>query len=112
MEPSRRGRELDQPPGARYNRGTIETTLALAPERWVTVTVPDPALLEQVAMLRLENAVLRAQNAALQARICELEARVVARADGVEPTNNSAERALRPAVLWRKGSFGSESAAG
>jgi len=32
--------------------------------------------------------------------------------DGVEPTNNVAERALRPAVLWRKGSFGSESAVG
>src|SRR5215217_3750200 len=30
----------------------------------------------------------------------------------VEPTNNGAERALRPAVLWRKGSFGSESEAG
>ena len=25
---------------------------------------------------------------------------------GVEPTNNVAERAIRPAVLWRKGSFG------
>jgi transposase len=32
--------------------------------------------------------------------------------EGVEPTNNGAERALRPAVLWRKGSFGSDSAAG
>ncbi len=31
---------------------------------------------------------------------------------GVEPTNNVAERALRPAVLWRKGSFGSDSDAG
>ena len=31
---------------------------------------------------------------------------------GVEPTNNAAERALRPAVLWRKGSFGTHSAAG
>ncbi len=31
---------------------------------------------------------------------------------GVEPTNNAAERALRPAVLWRKGSFGSDSDAG
>jgi transposase len=31
---------------------------------------------------------------------------------GVEPTNNVAERALRPAVLWRKGSFGSDSEAG
>jgi transposase len=31
---------------------------------------------------------------------------------GVEPTNNAAERALRPAVLWRKGCFGTHSAAG
>ena len=30
----------------------------------------------------------------------------------VEPTNNAAERALRPAVLWRKGAFGSDSADG
>jgi transposase len=32
--------------------------------------------------------------------------------DGVEPTNNAAEQALRPAVLWRKGSFGTHSVAG
>jgi transposase len=31
---------------------------------------------------------------------------------GIEPTNNAAERALRPAVLWRKNSFGSQSQAG
>jgi transposase len=36
----------------------------------------------------------------------------LARVEGVEPTNNVAGRALRPAVLWRKGSFGSDSAAG
>jgi transposase len=30
----------------------------------------------------------------------------------VEPTNNVAERVLWPAVLWRKGSFGSDSNAG
>lgn len=30
----------------------------------------------------------------------------------VEPTNNAAERALRPAVLWRKGCFGSQSEGG
>ncbi len=35
-----------------------------------------------------------------------------ARVDGVEPTNNVSERTLRPTVLWRKGSFGSDSAAG
>src|SRR5215468_2809069 len=32
--------------------------------------------------------------------------------DGVEPTNNTAERAIRPGVLWRKGSGGTQSAAG
>src|SRR6266853_1477411 len=32
--------------------------------------------------------------------------------DGVEPTNNAAERALRPGVLWRKGSFGTPSEEG
>ena len=32
--------------------------------------------------------------------------------DGVEPTNNSAERALRTGVQWRKISFGNRSAAG
>lgn len=31
---------------------------------------------------------------------------------GVEPTNNVAERALRPAVLWRKGCFGAQSDGG
>ena len=35
-----------------------------------------------------------------------------ARGEGAEPTNNGAERALRPAELWRKGRFGSDSAAG
>ena len=32
--------------------------------------------------------------------------------DGVEPTNNAAEQALRHGVLWRKSSFGTQSAAG
>ena len=34
------------------------------------------------------------------------------RVPGVEPTNNACERALRPAVLWRKGCFGTRSVAG
>jgi transposase len=34
------------------------------------------------------------------------------RHEGVEPTNNAAERALRPGVLWRKGSFGTQSPEG
>jgi transposase len=32
--------------------------------------------------------------------------------EGVEPTNNFGERALRPSVLWRKSSFGTHSDAG
>jgi transposase len=35
-----------------------------------------------------------------------------ARVDGVEPTNNRAERAVRPAVLWRKTSLFSQSERG
>lgn len=31
---------------------------------------------------------------------------------GIEPTNNTAERALRPAVIYRKLSFGTQSASG
>jgi transposase len=34
------------------------------------------------------------------------------RHEGVEPTNNAAERALRQGVLWRKSSFGTHSPAG
>lgn len=34
------------------------------------------------------------------------------RVEGVEPTNNAAERVLRPAVIWRKQCFGTQSAAG
>ena len=32
--------------------------------------------------------------------------------EGVEPTNNDSERALRPAVIWRRISFGSQTEAG
>ncbi len=34
------------------------------------------------------------------------------REEGVEPTNNAAERAIRPAVIWRRTSFCSDSLAG
>lgn len=34
------------------------------------------------------------------------------RVEGVEPTNNAAERALRRGVLWRKKSFGTQSKEG
>ncbi len=32
--------------------------------------------------------------------------------EGVEPTNNAAERAIRPAVIWRRTSFGSQTRMG
>ncbi len=31
--------------------------------------------------------------------------------EGIKPTNNFAERQVRPGVLWRKGSFGTQSQA-
>ena len=63
----------------------METTSALAPELWATVSARDRApLLEQWATLRLENAALRAQNAVLQQRIRELEARL-----GQDSSNSS-----------------------
>jgi transposase len=34
------------------------------------------------------------------------------RVEGIEPTNNVAERSLRHAVLWRKVSYGTQSARG
>ena len=34
------------------------------------------------------------------------------RVTGIEPTNNAAERALRPAVIWRQTSLGTQSVLG
>jgi transposase len=45
-------------------------------------------------------------------RVVEAALWTFVRVRGVEPTNNSAERALRRAVLWRRKSFGTQSAAG
>ena len=55
-----------------------------------------------------------AKTAALSRNLLKLEPALwtFARVEGVEPTNNAAERALRKAVLWRKRSFGCKSEAG
>jgi transposase len=55
-----------------------------------------------------------AETAGTCAKILEVEETLwtFARVEGVEPTNNAAERALRPAVLRRKRSFGNHSEAG
>jgi transposase len=55
-----------------------------------------------------------AKTAALCGQLLELEPALwtFVRHEGVEPTNNHAERVLRKAVLWRKKSFGCVSEAG
>jgi transposase len=64
----------------------------------------------------LEEASLRAETktAGMSAEILKLRAALWTFVDheGVEPTNNAAERAIRPAVLWRKGCFGTDTQAG
>ncbi len=55
----------------------IETPLPLAPVLWATLPAAESTpLLEQLAMLRLENVALRAENAVLQARGRDLQARL------------------------------------
>jgi len=72
-------------------------------------------LMERIEALLEEGATCSHKKTAGRCRkILELRAALwtfVCR-EGVEPTNNAAERALRPAVLWRKGSFGSGSERG
>jgi len=55
-----------------------------------------------------------AKTAAVCRKLLKLEPALWAfvRVEGVEPTNNAAERALRHAVLWRKSSYGTASAKG
>lgn len=53
---------------------------------------------------------VRVLGAALEKHFAKLF--TFAEREGVEPTNNRAERALRPAVQWRKLSFGTQSATG
>ena len=55
-----------------------------------------------------------AKTAAVCGNLLDLEPALwtFARVEGVEPTNNAAERAVRPAVLWRRRSFGCHSVAG
>jgi transposase len=55
-----------------------------------------------------------ARTAGMCAEILEVEAALwtLAHHEGLEPTNNAAERALRPAVVWRKKSYGCHSPEG
>jgi transposase len=65
-------------------------------------------------LLQRGTACACAETAGTCAKILEVEEALwtFARVEGLEPTNNAAERALRPAVLRRKRSFGNHREAG
>ena len=73
-----------------------------------------PIRREILDLLRHGSSCSSSKVAGMCREICELEGALFTfvRLTGVDPTNNAAERAVRPAVLWRKGSFGTDSASG
>ncbi len=82
-----------------------------------------PALSKVMLMVLTQNRVklgcgLRSRHwqklFALAAKILKVEPALwlFVTVEGVEPTNNAAERAIRPAVIWRRTSFGSQTQAG
>jgi transposase len=93
----------------------VWSTFQLVPETEATRA----ALVEQVEPIRAAfKAQLKAGLDHSEAKVVtfsrevsKLEARlwVFVNVPGIEPTNNAAERALRPAVIWRKTSFGTQS---
>jgi transposase len=82
--------------------------------RWLRRQIEDELRPEVRAALEAGAACGCAKTAGVCAEILKLEPALwtFARHDGVEPTNNAAERALRHAVLWRRMSHGTASAAG
>src|SRR5262245_1321644 len=82
--------------------------------RWLLGHVEDWLRAEVRSLLEQGAACGCAKTAGTCAEILKLEEALwtFARREGVEPTNNAAERALRPAVIKRKRSFGCHSEAG
>lgn len=82
--------------------------------RWLARQVRDFIRPEARALLQQGAACRCAKTAGMCAKILEVEEALwtFSRVADVEPTNNAAERALRTAVIKRKKSFGSHSAAG
>ncbi|MBX3439983.1 MAG: IS66 family transposase [Planctomycetaceae bacterium] len=82
-----------------------------------TLTRAEFQCLMQPIRRAIENLLLRGYGTAVDGMCRELyEHRawlwMFLEVDGVAPTNNAAERSLRHAVIWRKLSFGTQSAAG
>lgn len=85
-------------------------------------TLPRPAFAAAMQPLQTQVEALLVEGAALEhaktRRACQNIGKLApalwtfVREEGVEPTNNAAERALRRAVVWRRRSFGTQSAAG
>jgi transposase len=73
-----------------------------------------PVRAEVGDLLRVAAACAEPRTAGMCEEILKLEPALWTFVDveGIDPTNNAAERAIRPAVLWRKGSFGNDSPAG
>ena len=90
----------------RYQCGSISWREMQALMRYVEIGVGD----------LLQNGLASADQKVLGfcKKLTPLEAALFlfSRVPGVEPTNNRAERALRPIVLWRKGCFGTKSEQG
>lgn len=110
------------PTKQRLGRDLMRPTLELF-ALWKKVrdgTLPRAQFLIDVRPIRTEidALLLRGYFNALTASVCrELWERrghlwTFLEVEGVEPTNNAAERALRHAVIWRKLSFGTQSAGG
>lgn len=73
-----------------------------------------PVQAKVAALLRLGTTCAHPKTAATCRDILKREAALwtFVHVEGVEPTNNLAERLIRPGVLWRKRSFGTQSQAG
>jgi transposase len=82
--------------------------------RWLRRHIDGWLRAEVRALLEQGTGCACAKTAGVCAEILKLEPALgtFASQEGMEPTNNAVERALRPAVLKRKRSFGCHSAAG
>ena len=99
--PARRQRaEVKSVPGSATRRG-IQQRL-----------VPIRVRLQRLLRRHVNNPATPARKIAKDLREYGSALWTFARVEGIEPTNNIAERALRKAVLWRKNSFGSASRRG
>jgi transposase len=86
----------------------------LTREQLAQASGPVRKRLRNVLMWWRDNRQGRPQKFAANLMGCEAALWTFARPDGpqVEPTNNHAERMLRPAVLWRKNCFGNQGRVG